>query len=256
MKRILIVVLMLTGMISCDAPQKEIPVGETDSQPVEVKIPTDTTPEPLKVEFVVLRDLSSQIQEEIRYYGNDNFTGRRVKGYLQPVAILTREAAEALVAVNNNLMQNGLRLKVFDAYRPARAVRSFCQWARVEDDTLTKRSYYPEVEKKDLFRLNYLSSKSTHSRGSTVDLTLVDMETGEEVDMGSHFDFLGDISHFSYAEITPEQRRNRTLLREAMMQGGFSPIESEWWHFRLRNEPTKEMFDFPVHRDSIPNKEF
>lgn len=197
--------------------------------------------------FVVLSDVVPDIIQEIRYHSTYNFVGTRVDGYEEPVALITRQAAEALKAVNRELMAQGYRIKVYDTYRPQRAVSHFVRWAKAISDTLTKQSFYPEVDKRLLFKLGFIASKSGHSRGSTIDLTLVHAQSGKEVDMGGVFDYFGQLSHPSYQQITKEQKANRMLLRRVMMKHGFAPLCTEWWHFTLKNEPYPDTyFDFPV----------
>lgn len=198
--------------------------------------------------FVVLSDIVPDIIQEIRYFSTYNFVGRRLPGYVQPVALMTRQAADSLRAVSDELVAKGYRLKVFDAYRPKRAVQYFVNWARDPSDTLMKRYFYPKVNKADVFRLGYVSSRSGHSRGSTIDLTLFDMKTEREVDMGGTYDFFGEVSHPKYTlGLTEQQLAHRRLLRETMMRHGFKPVSTEWWHFSLRNEPYPDTeFDFDV----------
>ena len=197
--------------------------------------------------FVLLSDVVPDVIQEIRYHSTYNFVGTRVDGYEEPVAIITREAAEALKAVNKELMAAGYRMKVFDTYRPQRAVSHFVRWAKVIGDTLTKQSFYPEVDKRNLFKLGFIASKSGHSRGSTIDLTLVDAKTGKEVDMGGVFDYFGERSHHTYQGISKEQQANRMRLRTVMLKHGFKPLHTEWWHFTLKNEPYPDTyFDFPI----------
>ena len=199
-------------------------------------------------EFVILADVVPDIIQEIRYYTTYNFIGRRIPGYEQPVALMTKRAADSLRAVSDELVDKGYRLKVFDAYRPMTAVRYFVRWAKQPSDTLTKRYFYPEVNKADVFKLGYVSSRSAHARGATIDLTLFDMKAEREVDMGGTYDFFGEVSHPAYTKgLTEEQIRHRMLLREAMVRHGFKPILTEWWHFSLENEPfPNTSFDFPV----------
>lgn len=197
--------------------------------------------------FVYLDRVAPEIMLEIRYFSDYNFTGTRIDGYRAARAILTEPAATALGNVNAELKAKGYRLKIYDAYRPQRAVSHFARWARDPGDTKMKAVFYPNVDKKDLFRLGYIASKSGHSRGSTVDLTLVDAATGREIDMGGSFDFFGSISHHGTSLITPEQTRNRNILKEAMVKQGFKPYFKEWWHYTLANEPFPDTyFDFPV----------
>ncbi|MCC6946744.1 MAG: M15 family metallopeptidase [Bradyrhizobiaceae bacterium] len=183
----------------------------------------------------------------MRYFGGNNFVGRRIDGYEAPVCLLTREAAQALAAVQRDLALVGLGLKAFDCYRPARAVAHFVRWARDVADQKTKQAFYPEVDKRNLFRDGYIAARSGHSRGSTIDLTLVRLADGEELDMGSPFDFFGVRSWPSDRSVSAEARGNRMLLAAAMRLRGFRPYDKEWWHFTLRNEPFPETyFDFPV----------
>ena len=197
--------------------------------------------------FVVLSDVIPDVIQEIRYHSTYNFVGTRVDGYEEPVALITRQAAEALKAVNTELMALGYRIKVYDTYRPQRAVSHFVRWAKAIGDTLTKQSFYPEVDKRLLFKLGFIASKSGHSRGSTIDLTLVHTQSGKEVDMGGVFDYFGQLSHPSYQQITKEQKAKRMLVRRVMMKHGFVPLSTEWWHFTLKNEPYPDTyFDFPV----------
>ena len=215
-------------------------------------------------QFVSLGEAVPDVILEIRYYSTYNFVGTRVDGYEEPVALLTRQAADSLRAVSDDLMKQGYRLKIFDAYRPQCAVDHFVRWASDVNDTLMRRYFYPDVPRDKLFELGYLAKRSGHTRGSTVDLTLFDMATEKEVDMGGTFDWFGRESHPSYggdpktgkykgnAKITAEQFHNRMILREAMLRHGFKPIGEEWWHFTLKNEPFPDTyFTFPVKQ--LPN---
>ncbi|MBP5798186.1 MAG: phosphatase PAP2 family protein [Bacteroidales bacterium] len=200
-------------------------------------------------QFVNLTDVVPDAILEIRYYSTYNFVGARVDGYLEPTALLTRQAADSLRAVSDDLMKQGYRLKIFDAYRPQCAVDHFVRWAADVNDTLMKPYFYPEVPRDRLFELGYIAKKSGHTRGSTVDLTLFDMATEKEVDMGGTIDWFGLESHPDYRGITPEQYHNRMILREAMLRHGFKPIGEEWWHFTLKNEPfPNTYFTFPVKK--------
>ena len=197
--------------------------------------------------FVLLADYVPGIIQEIRYYSTYNFVGDRVDGYEEPCALLTKEAARALKSAANEANVKGYRFKVFDAYRPVRAVKHFTLWGIEDLDLRMKPYFYPALEKQELFRKGYIASRSSHSRGSTVDLTLLDMETGKEVDMGSPFDMFSEVSHPDYTGITKEQYENRMMLRQIMLRNGFEPIDCEWWHFTLQNEPFPQTyFDFPV----------
>lgn len=202
--------------------------------------------------FVLLSDAVPGIIQEIRYYSTYNFIGDRINGYEEPCAILTREAARALLGAANEANVHGLRLKVFDAYRPACAVKHFVLWGIEELDLRMKPYFYPSLEKQDLFERGYIASRSSHSRGSTVDLTLFDMKTEKEADMGGTFDFFGELSHPDYKDITDEQYANRMILREAMLRHGFKPLDEEWWHFTLENEPYPDTyFTFPICKASV-----
>ena len=198
-------------------------------------------------DFVLLGDYVPGIVQEIRYYSTYNFMGDRIDGYEEPCAILTREAARSLKSVAAEMLVHGYRLKVFDAYRPACAVRSFVLWGIEDQDVRMKPWFYPDLEKQELFAKGYIAKQSSHSRGSAVDLTLLDMSTGKELDMGSPFDLFSPLSHPDCRDITPEQYENRMLLQKAMVRNGFEPIYCEWWHFSLKNEPYPDTyFEFPV----------
>ena len=197
--------------------------------------------------FVLLADHVPGIVQEIRYHSTYNFVGDRIDGYEEPCALLTAEAARALKAVAGEMNACGYRLKIFDAYRPARAVKHFVLWGIEDLDLRMKPYFYPELQKQELFARGYIASQSSHSRGSTVDLTLLDMSTGKELDMGSPFDLFSEVSHPDSLAVTAEQRGNRMLLQGVMVRNGFAPIDCEWWHFTLRDEPFPDTyFDFPV----------
>ena len=198
--------------------------------------------------FVVLSEVVPDIIQEIRYFSTYNFVGDRIDGYLQPCALMTREAAEALKAVSDDVKRYGYRLKVYDAYRPQMSVDHFVRWAKDISDTRMKKYFYPKLDKSRLFPEEYIMEKSGHTRGSTIDLTLFDMKTGKEVDMGGTFDYFGVESHPDYVgKLTRKQLRNRKFLRDAMIRHGFKPLETEWWHFTLKDEPYPDTyFTFPV----------
>lgn len=184
---------------------------------------------------------------EMRYAGSDNFVGRPIAGYEAPRCLLTPQAAEALGRAARALARDGLGLKVFDCYRPRRAVADFAAWARDPADTRMRTAYYPQVDKRDLFRLGYIAERSAHSRGSTVDLTLVDLADRRERDMGTPFDRFSPDSATQAPSIAEPARANRLRLRAAMTRAGFSPYPTEWWHFTLRGEPyPSRSFDLPV----------
>ena len=202
--------------------------------------------------FVVLADYVPHIVQEIRYYSTYNFIGERIDGYEEPCALLTKEAARALKAVSNEMIVRGYRLKVFDAYRPACAVKHFVLWGIEDQDIRMKPYFYSDLQKQELFEQGYIAKKSSHSRGSTVDLTLLDMSTGKELDMGSPFDLFSVVSHPDYKGITEQQYENRMMLQRAMVRNGFEPIDCEWWHFTLKDEPYPDTyFEFPVSAEYL-----
>jgi D-alanyl-D-alanine dipeptidase len=183
---------------------------------------------------------------EARYAGAHNFVGRPIEGYDAPRCLLTRPAADALAQVARDLAARDLKIKVFDCYRPARAVANFVRWAHDLNDTLGKREFYPDVDKRMLFHDGYIASRSGHSRGSTVDLTLTRAD-GQELDMGTPFDFFSPRSWPSAPNIGRSAEENRALLAAAMRRRGFRPYEKEWWHFTLAHEPfPSTYFNFPV----------
>ena len=201
----------------------------------------------LPKDFSVIKEKIPNIKLEIRYYTNNNFIGTPIDGYLTPKAILTTKATHALSKVQKELNSFNLGLKVFDAYRPQKAVDHFVRWGRDLGDVKMKSIYYPNVQKKHLFRDGYIAKRSGHSRGSTVDLTIIDLKTKKELDMGSYFDFFGEISAVYFKEISGEQRANRMLLHNIMLKHGFKSYAEEWWHFTLKNEPyEKTYFNFNV----------
>jgi D-alanyl-D-alanine dipeptidase len=201
----------------------------------------------LPLGFVYLSDIDNTIKSELRYLKKNNFIGKPINGYKNNCTIITKEAAVNLKKVQTELLKNNLSLKIFDAYRPQQAVNHFVKWAKVLNDTLMKKEYYPNVHKSELFNLGYIASKSGHTRGSTVDLTIINTQTSKELDMGSPYDFFGVQSHPFYKNITKKQKENRMLLRKLMLQNNFKPYENEWWHFTLIKEPfPKTYFDFPV----------
>ena len=202
--------------------------------------------------FVLLSDVIPHIVQEIRYFSTYNFIGDRIEGYEEPCALLTKEAARALKAVSNEMIVQGYRLKIFDAYRPACAVKHFVLWGLEDQDVRMKPYFYPDLEKQALFKEGYIAARSGHSRGSTVALTLLDMRTGREIDMGSPFDLFSEVSHPDYRGITDEQYANRMMLQHVMVRCGFRPLDCEWWHFTLENEPYPDTyFEFPVSAEYL-----
>ena len=200
-----------------------------------------------RVGFVSVGEKIPDAILEIRYYSSFNFIGGRVDGYEQPAALLTKEAAARLQEVSSEMKSKGYRLRIYDAYRPQKAVDHFMRWAKDLSDIRMKPYFYPHTEKSNLIPGGYIAEHSGHSRGSTVDLTLFDMRTQRNIDTGGPFDFFGELSHPDYRGITEEQYANRMLLRGAMVRHGFRPITTEWWHFTLENEPYPDTyFTFPV----------
>ena len=222
--------------------QKENTVAKKSS----VKLSDDAS------DFVLLSEAVPDAILEIRYYSTYNFIGERIDGYEEPCALLTKEAARALKAVSNEMIVRGYRLKVFDAYRPACAVKHFVLWGIEDQDIRMKPYFYPDLQKQELFEKGYIAKKSSHSRGSTVDLTLLDMSTGGELDMGSPFDLFSVVSHPDYKGITEQQYENRMMLQRVMVRSGFEPIDCEWWHFTLKDEPYPDTyFEFPVSAEYL-----
>ena len=220
---------------------------------------TPVSPEMDSSGFVNLSDVVPDAIIEARYFATYNFVGARVDGYLEPVVLYTREAAEALKAVSDDVKAMGYRLKVYDAYRPQCAVDHFVRWGKDLADSLMKPFFYPDQDKAFLFERGYIAEKSGHTRGSAIDLTLFDMATGKELDMGGVHDWFGIESHPDYGgnpdtgeytggvDITEEQFRNRMILRQAMVRHGFATYDCEWWHFCLADEPYPDTyFNFPV----------
>lgn len=253
MKKVFFILLCMVAVLSA---------CKTDKTPV----PEELKPEENSSDFVNITDVVPDAILEIRYYSTYNFVGARIDGYLQPMALMTREAADSLRAVSDDMLAQGYRLKIYDAYRPQMGVDHFVRWAADIPDTLMKLYFYPDLDKSVLFDQEYIMAKSGHTRGSTVDLTLFDMATEKEVDMGGTFDWFGPESHPDFCgnpetgeytgdnsaspaarSITEEQFNNRMLLRNAMLRHGFKAIDSEWWHFTLKNEPYPDTyFTFPV----------
>lgn len=210
-------------------------------------------------DFVTITDVVPDVILEIRYFSTYNFVGKRIDGYLQPTALLTKRTADSLKAVSDDLVRHGYRLKIYDAYRPQCAVDHFVRWSKDVNDTLMKKYFYPDLDKSVLFPQEYICERSGHTRGSTLDLTLFDMNKEKEVDMGGTFDWFGEESHPDFSGdpetlyfdpeggLTSEQFYNRMMLRAAMMRHGFKPFSTEWWHFTLEDEPyPNTYFTFPV----------
>ena len=197
--------------------------------------------------FIYAEDVIPDLEVELRYFTSNNFVGQPIEGYHSNKLILTLESAQALKLVHEALQEQNLCLKVYDGYRPQSAVNHFIKWARDLDDTINKHTFYPDVKKRNLFKDEYIASKSGHSRGSTLDLTIIDGNTGIPLDMGSAYDFFGQESWIDYTNITEKQKINRQLLQRFMLKFGFRNYPKEWWHFTLRGEPFQDTyFDFAV----------
>ena len=202
--------------------------------------------------FVLLSDVVPNIVQEIRYFSTYNFVGDRIDGYEEPIALWTREAAEAFKIVNAEFNKRGLYAKVYDCYRPTTAVDHFMRWDADYEDQRMKYAFYPDIDKSEVIKRVYIATRSTHSRGSAIDLTLLDMASGRELDMGGPFDLFDAISHPDYDGITPAQKANRELLTDVMVGHGWIPMDNEWWHFTLGDEPYPDTyFSFPVALSSI-----
>ena len=196
--------------------------------------------------FVFIRDVIPSIHEDIRYAGCHNFIGRPVDGYCLAKSVCTAECAQALKRAAAVFEKDGYTLLVYDAYRPQRAVDHFVRWSLDLEDTIAKAEFYPELDKAELFDRGYIARRSGHSRGSTVDLTLLHPD-GTPIDMGGEFDWFSPVSGHDYADLTSAQKQNRAYLRRVMEESGFSPYSEEWWHYRLKDEPYPDTyFDFPI----------
>ena len=198
--------------------------------------------------FAPIVEVIPNLQFELRYATANNFTGTPITGYSSIAKVLSRPALNALAAAQKDFNAMGMSLILYDGYRPQKAVDEFVAWSKRLNDTLRKQQYYPKVPKSELFARGYIAAKSGHSRGSTVDVGLVFLEgpkKGEEVDMGSPWDFFGPISWASDTTITVAQQNNRKLLAKTLVKHGFKPYAKEWWHFTLKKEPFPDTyFDF------------
>ncbi|MGN7763895.1 M15 family metallopeptidase [Paenibacillus sp. 22594] len=197
--------------------------------------------------FVYLDEVIPAAQYEIRYFSENNFTGSRVEGYKAPLAIFSQVGAKTLKAVSDDLARKGFIIRIYDAYRPQKAVDDFVSWSKDAADIKMKQQYYPNLDKRNLFKLGFIAKKSGHTRGGTVDLTLAYAKTGVLVDMGSPYDFFGEISYYNTSLISKTQQANRKILKDAMIMHGFKPYSKEWWHFTLIKEPfPSKYFNFDV----------
>ena len=198
-----------------------------------------------KSDFAPIYTVIDDAVYDIRYYSSYNFTGNKINGYKAPVAYMTKEGLKALAAASDDLRKQGYRLLIWDSYRPQKAVDNFVDWINNPNDEGDK-SFYPNLKKSDLLKGQYIMAKSGHSRGSTVDLTLIKKD-GPFVDMGGTFDLFSEISHPDYKKLTKKQKQNRKILHDAMVKAGFQGLDSEWWHYTLKNEPYPDTyFDFDV----------
>ncbi|MBK5244676.1 MAG: M15 family metallopeptidase [Eubacteriaceae bacterium] len=187
------------------------------------------------------------IVTDVKYFTGENFVGEKIDGYNAPIILLTRKAATALGRVQKQLMENGYGLKIYDGYRPKRAVEHFIRWINADEDGKTNDLYYPGMTRQEVFQGGFIAKDSSHTRGSTVDLTVIDLETAKEVDMGGVFDFFSEISYSDYDHLSIEQSKNRVQLRYLMRSEGYEPMQQEWWHFTLADEPYPQTyFDFPI----------
>ncbi|MDC0910139.1 M15 family metallopeptidase [Flavobacteriaceae bacterium] len=199
--------------------------------------------------FIDIKEYIPSIIIDLKYATDDNFTGRVVKGYESPKGLLTYEAAHRLKIIQTILNNSGYSLKIYDAYRPQRSVNHFINWSKNQSDTLKKSYFYPNILKSNLFDLGYIATNSSHSRGSTVDITIVEISSGKEIDMGSAYDFFGLKSSHDYENISITQKNNRKLLFDVMTKNGFSSYPKEWWHYTLIDEPfPTTYFDFIINK--------
>jgi len=207
-----------------------------------------TNQPPSKEDFIDLKELMPNLRSDLRYFGSNNFVGAPIEGYNAPKVLLTKDAANALKKVQDELERLGFGLLVYDAYRPQRATDHFTKWAEDDADTSTKLEYYPNINKKDLFSKGYISTKSGHSRGSTVDLTIVSLKTKQILNMGSPYDLFDEISSTEHtSSISKNQHSLRLLLKRRMEKHGWQSYSQEWWHFTLKDEPfPNTYFDFPI----------
>lgn len=252
MKRFICLAAICSCLIGCKSGKTSVrvaeqsvnepSVAETSADAVSAEAVSASTPEADASDFVLVTDVIPEVILEIRYYSSFNFVGTRIDGYEEPVAIMTKESAAALKKVSEKVAGMGYALKIFDAYRPQKAVDHFIRWAADPADTLTRRYFYPDIPKSAIIPRGFVATKSGHSRGSTVDLTLFDKSKGCDVDMGGSFDWFGEESHFDYAGVTPEQRSMRNLLNKVMREAGFHGMSGEWWHFTLNNEPFPDTY--------------
>lgn len=203
--------------------------------------------------FVIVNDIIPDIITELRYYSTFNFVGEKIDGYEDPVALLTKEAAKALKNVSDYFDRvEEMRIKIWDTYRPQRAVDHFLRWGKNESDDKMKKYFYPKKSKKQVFEEGYVAEHSGHTHGSTIDLTLIHKINGSDVDFGSSFDYFGELANTNYSDIAQFQKDNRQLLKRIMEENGFINLPEEWWHYTLKNEPyPKTFFNFPINSNLI-----
>lgn len=198
--------------------------------------------------FVSLIDICPDLNIQMSYATAENFTGEVVNGYKARKAYLAQAPAEALCKVQADAHKLGLKLKIYDSYRPVKAVSFFQDWAlKPETNPHIKAMYYPHHTRLELFEAGYIAKQSSHSRGSAVDLTLIDAKTNQNLDMGSAFDYFDDLSHTDSPKATEAQRKNRMILKDLMEKRGFKNFSQEWWHYSFKPEPYPDQyFDFDV----------
>ena len=202
--------------------------------------------------FVIINDLIPDIITELRYYSSFNFVGAHIDGYQEPVALLTKEAAERLKNASDFFDTKGFRIKIWDSYRPQSAVDHFVRWKNDLNDVKMKEYFFPDLTKKEVFEQGFIAEKSGHSRGSTIDLTLIYKQNGTDVDFGTSFDFFGIKAHTNYTQITDQQKYYRSFLKTVMEENGFINLPEEWWHYSLDKEPFPDTyFNFPVNSTLI-----
>ena len=196
--------------------------------------------------FIYLEKDIPHIVIDLKYFTNNNFIGSKINGYKSNKCIITKDAAKALKHVQNDLKHFGYGIKIYDAYRPQKAVDHFVRWAKNSNRKM-KSIHFPSINKKLLFKEGYIASKSGHSRGSTIDLTIIDLNNGKELDMGTIYDYFGEESWVDFSDLNHNQKTNRTLLQSVMKKYGFKSLKEEWWHFTLQNEPFPDKyFNFNV----------
>ena len=238
--------LLLMNLLGCRFITKSIMIKKSQVLFFSVFLIFVNLKAQLPNNFIYLDEIIKDVVINLKYLSNDNFIGSPINGYINNRIIITKEAASALKHVQEDLSHFGYGLKVYDAYRPQKAVDHFVKWSKNNNKKM-KSTHYPNVKKKRLFKEGYIASKSGHSRGSTIDLTIIDLKNNKELDMGTIYDFFGKESWIDYSKLSSKQRANRLLLQSLMKKYGFRPLKEEWWHFTLHNEPFPEKyFNFNV----------